>query len=177
MSFFYSFLNLLFISIIIGAGSMAYAGGEHNEEQSVVTSVVKDREYHHLEYILKQENILSLELLTDNQIRANGGQFEVFIRKSMFPIEAPKCETAISLRMPWTNPKLADHQLFIDEKQKMYSKIKRVYEHGDSHGTHIVIELNPYVEKVSEGFKLTQCNVFFRHARGRYISYIGSLKQ
>ena len=38
----------------------------------------------------------------------------------------------------------------------------------------VYIELNPYVE-VNNNFTLAQCNVFFRHANGRYIPKVGKL--
>jgi hypothetical protein len=44
----------------------------------------------------------------------------------------------------------------------------------------VVIELNPYVEKVQNNpltLQLTQCNIFFRQAQNRYVNYLGKPKK
>ncbi len=172
----FSVLNFVFLSLFIGGSSYAYAGGEREERFGVVTSVTNNKEYYHLEYVLTKENIISLEALTNTQFKINGGQFEVLIKKSMFPIDAPSCKSNIILRMPWSNPGVTNYELFIDEKYEIYNEIRRVYEADEIYSIDVVIELNPYVILDSGDLKLTQCNVFFRHANDRYISYTGSLK-
>jgi len=169
-------LNFVFVSLFIGGSSYVYAGGEREERLDVVTSVTNDKEYYHLEYVLTKENIISLEILTNTQFKINGGQFEVLIKKSMFPIGAPSCKSNIILRMPWSNPEGTNYELSIDEKYEVYKQIRKASEAGEFYSVDVVVELNPYVNLDSGELKLTQCNVFFRHANDRYISYTGSLK-
>ena len=170
------YFNLALAFLLVGGVSWVYAGGEYGEESEIVTSAINGKEYYHLEYVLTKENIVSIDPLTSTQFKINGGQFEVFLNKSMFPIDAPACKSNIILRMPWTSSELTSHELFIDEKYEVYKEIRNAFESNDAYPVHVVIELNPYVVLKGEQFKLTQCNIFFRQGNGRYISYTGSLK-
>lgn len=127
------------------------------------------KHYYHLMYELNSDNLLGLESLTKEQFRIGGGQFEVIIKKALFPIDAPNCKTDIILRMPWSENKQA-----IEKKYKIYNNIKLLKKYNRS--VNIAIELNPYVEKSLDRIKLTQCNVFFRHANNEYIPHINGLK-
>ena len=172
----YSCIKILAVALSVSGTACVYAGGKHADNVGVITSVIKGKEYYHLEYVLKKENIASIDALTDSQFKINGGQFEVKIDKSMFPIDAPNCKSNIILRMPWTNPEFANYEVIIDEKYSVYKEIQKVVNSSEADSVAVVIELNPYVKLQGDKPELTQCNVFFRNANGRYIPYTGSLK-
>jgi len=59
----------------------------------------------------------------------------------------------------------------------LYNRIKEMKESGRG-SVDVVIELNPYVRVKSKNpleLELTNRNVFFRSAHGRYIDYVGQL--
>lgn len=146
------------------------------ENNEVVTSVLNGKNYYHLKFLLSSKNIVSVASYTDKQFLDNGGQFEVLVKKNAFPISSPNCKSNIILRMPWTNPKLSNSKLFISEKMAIYKAIKNITNSEEHDTLDIAVELNPYVSLKSNRFELTQCNIFFRHARGRYISRTGNLR-
>jgi len=146
------------------------------DDASVVTSNVNGRDYHHLKYPLVKHNIVSVTMLTKEQFGINGGQFDVLINKDEFPVGSPKCKSDIILRMPWTNPEDSNFNELIEEKYFVYKSIVEIFNLKNIKLLNVYIELNPYVEIKDEQFQLTQCNVFFRHSKGRYISKVGRLK-
>lgn len=170
----YSYIKILAVALSVSGTACVYAGGKHADNTGVITSVIKGKEYYHLEYVLKKENIVSIDVLTDSQFKINGGQFEVKINKSMFPVEAPSCKSNIILRMPWTNPELENYDVIIDEKYSVYKEIQKVVNSSEADSVLVVIELNPYLKLQDKKLELTQCNVFFRNANGRYIPFAGS---
>jgi hypothetical protein len=176
MKRYYLYIKILAVAVSATVAVCVYAGGNQAENTGVIASVMKGKEYYHLEYALKKENIVSLDALTDAQLKINGGQFEVKINKSVFPIDAPNCKSSIILRMPWTNPELANYEVLIDEKLSAYNEIKKVINSSEADLVVVVVELNPYVRLKNNKLELTQCNVFFRHANGRYIPHTGNLK-
>ena len=100
-----------------------------------------------------------------------GGQFEVMIRKTAFPIPAPGCPRLITLRMPWTNPAAPAAQAAIQEKQALFARLDEM-RRGLRASVAVGIDLKPYV-KQSPGpqpnLELTACNVFFRDEGGHYV--------
>jgi hypothetical protein len=124
--------------------------------------------YYHLRLELTANAIYFAQ--SDRTARS-GGQFEIKLRREMFPVPAPRCRGAIILRMPWTSPLATDVKEKIAAKQEL---LKRILELEKRSGgiVPVVIELNPYVKAVSRvplKLELTQCNVFFRDAHGAYI--------
>ena len=147
----------------------------------------KYSDYYHLKFTLTPENTkLAIPVAQDSGSKnsdefmfTSWGQFQIFIPKEMFPIEAPNCKQYIILRMPWTNPSVPESDGYIVEKQSLFQQIRRL-KTGKNVTTDVIIELNPYVAVKNKDplkVELTGCNVFFRHAHGRYIDYLGPLKK
>jgi hypothetical protein len=112
------------------------------------------------------------------------GQFEIFIPAEKFPYKGSHKSGYIILRMPQTlvenecsdyskDPKRYD---YVAEKQDLYNRIKAMKESGKG-GVEVIIELNYVRVKTKDPLELelTQPNVFFRTAYGRYIDYVGQL--
>lgn len=155
----------------------------------IVVSQGKFTKYYHLKLKLHPDDF---ELSIPNSSRApkysdnndyqfnEGGQFEVFIKRDTFPIPLKGSPNSkyIILRMPWTNPETPGASLFINEKKHLFDELvgikKSLYE-----SLTIVAELNPYIEVLKHNplsLQLTEPNIFFRQASGRYINYTGPLK-
>ncbi len=136
----------------------------------------KYSDYYHINYTLTPDNTrLSLGDTRPNTFESENGQFEVYLNKNQFPIVAPKCEHTIILRMPGTNPFGDNAQQSIDEKKTLFERIQSML-NTHSGAVEVVIELNPYVEKIRNNpliLQLTQCNVFFRQAQNRYVDNLG----
>ena len=117
----------------------------------------------------------------DNDYLFNeGGQFEVFIKRDSFPIPLKGSPNSryITLRMPRTNPEIPGATLFINEKKQVFDELADIKKSHYKSLT-VAVELNPYIKVVQESplsLQLTEPNVFFRQAFGRYINYIGPLK-
>lgn len=159
-----SYLNVftivIFISIIIYSSVKA--------DENVVSIHVnkgKYNNYYHIKLNLSRDSILSD---ISKIIIEEGGMFELDLDKNKFPVDAPNCNSNIILRMPWTDPDSGEAEQYIIEKKLLLEKIVA----SNSNGVDVIIELNPYVEIISDSplkLKLTRCNVFFRHSKGRYI--------
>lgn len=104
---------------------------------------------------------------------SEGGQFEVFIKKESFPIKLPDQKSNyLILRMPSTSSSLMNHKKYTSEKFELFKKIEEMHKFKRG-SVKVVIELNPYIETLSTSplkLELTQPNIFFRNAYGRYIS-------
>jgi hypothetical protein len=157
------------------------------EEVNIYVAPGKYSDYYHLKFTLTADNVYqkppSERYLPDNRkLGSNftvGGQFEVYIPKKQFPIQAPNCKDYILLRMPWTNPDFPNSISFVKEKKILFEKIEAI-KRGEIAAVDVVIELNPYVKVKNMKplrLELEECNVFFRHASGRYIDYVGPLKK
>ncbi|WP_081429952.1 hypothetical protein [Paraglaciecola sp. T6c] len=125
--------------------------------------------YYHLSFTLDIENVVQVERYTVQEFEQNGGQFEVLLKKSAFPIQAPNCNSNLILRMPWV-PSSVDLTL----KYQLYKSILAV-SLGQTEHVSVVVELNPYVQETEQGLELTQCNLFFRHANSRYVPHTRSV--
>lgn len=135
------------------------------------------RIYYLMEYALRPGAVLvgeDLAAMGGRRARmaevTEGGQFEILIPVSEFPVPAPNCEGYIIVRMPWTDPDLANAEQSIAEKRSLFERIRAMRASGEG-VVPVTLELNPYVEVVSEEplrLRLTQCNVYFRQQAGAY---------
>ena len=139
-----------------------------NKPKYVTNYTASGKPYYHLKFVLDSENLLQVERYTLQEFEQNGGQFEVLLKKSAFPIQAPNCNSNLILRMPWVPP---DVDLTL--KYQLYQSILAVYL-GHSEQVSVVLELNPYVQESQQGIELTQCNIFFRHANAKYVPHTES---
>lgn len=146
------------------------------ESPSVVTSITNNKAYYHLKYSLNKKNITYIDSFTNEQFTINGGQFEISLKKSEFPISSPNCKSNLILRMPWTNSEIVNSNIFIEEKYEIYNSIQNLTKSSQPNSIDIYVELNPYVEFKDGEFNLTQCNIYFRQSNGQYISKTGNLK-
>ena len=144
--------------------------------------------YYHIRFSLTPDNtVLTVPLserkpqYSDNNdyVFAEGGQFEVFVERSKFPIPSPYSERKyLILRMPWTNISMETADQYIAEKYELFKRIKEMKETQQG-SVEVSIELNPFVNVISEDplqLELSNRNIFFRQAHGRHIDYVGSLK-
>jgi hypothetical protein len=127
------------------------------------------RPYYHLMYVLDSENLLQVEDYSWQEFEENGGQFEVQLEKSVFPIHAPNCNSNLILRMPWVPPGND-----LTTKYQIYKAILAVHL-AQAGKVSVVLELNPYVQQTDLGIELSQCNIFFRHANSQYVPHTSSL--
>jgi len=132
---------------------------------TIHTNKGKYKNYYHFEYALENKSIIGDK---SNIKLEEGGMFELRLNKKQFPINAPNCKSGIILRMPWTDPDSENASQYIQEKKNLLDKIIAL----DNNRLNVVIELNPYIKLINESpleLELTRCNIFFRHAKGRYI--------
>lgn len=161
----FSVLLLVFFAAL---GSCSVA--KDKQRLDYVTSQLNGKTYYHLMYSLSAEAILSLDELSKTEFYDNGGQFEVRIDKALFPVRSPNCKSSIILRMPWVGGGATDGSL--DAKYAMYRQLVALDKNESSAAVDLAIELNPYINFDDKGIYLTHCNVFFRHADGKYIPYV-----
>jgi hypothetical protein len=155
------------ITILLSICSCSLA--VNSESAGYVTNIAGGKSYYHLMYSLRIENINSVDKLTKDEFYQNGGQFEVDIKKDLFPIRSPNCKSNIILRMPWVQEGVS-----LDKKYDLYKDISSLLDSGDNNRkeVNVAIELNPYIASDEKGIYLTQCNVFFRSKNGEYLSNI-----
>ena len=141
----------------------------NNESTTYITNITDGKPYYHLMYSLGGENIDSVNQLTKDEFYLNGGQFEVHLKKKLFPIRSPNCKSNIILRMPWVQENDS-----LDRKYNLYKDITSLREGNDNNDkkVDVAIELNPYIASDEKGIYLTQCNVFFRNKNGKYVDNI-----
>ena len=125
--------------------------------QEVRVSSGKYADYYHIQYdLIPNQYSLNTEYSFNE-----GGQFEVFVPKTYFPIDAPNCRENIIIRMPYSD----------NEKRKrvLYDELLL------SKAVTVTLELNPYIKilrKEPLQIELENCNVFFRHRAGDYYGKI-----
>ena len=155
----------------------------------IVVSPGKYSDYYHVKLKLHSDDFeLSIPTskrttkYSDNNdyLFEEGGQFEVFIKRDAFPIPLKNSPNSkyIILRMPWTNPETPGASLFINEKRRIFDELVGIKE-SSYESLSVAVELNPYIEVLDSSplsLQLTEPNVFFRQAFGRYINYTGPLK-
>lgn len=142
---------------------------ENKHKPYTVNVGAKGEKYYHLMYALSPDNLHSVERFSQEQFIDNGGQFELKLNRTAFPISAPNCQDDIVLRMPWVPSKVD-----VRQKYQLYQAILAMFETKQGE-VKVAIELNPYVEISSEGLQLQHCNIFFRHAHTQYVPHIKAL--
>ena len=136
--------------------------------------------YFHLELELHAHDLITSGPVMERELAyhlTDGGQFEIYIQPELIPASKPDCQQGIIVRMPWTNPKSPNADIAVKKKKLLYTQIMQLRA-NNSIIQKVVVELNPYISINSDNPKnisLTQCNVFFRHARGEYIDKLGPL--
>lgn len=162
-------VSILVFEFLVCSCSYALNEGPNTERHYVVNQAKDGKTYYHLSYQLKGSNLVKIDQLSEQKFKDNGGQFEVRIKKDLFPIKAPACKSDIILRMPWAPPNYDP-----GAKYTLYKNIVKVFQ-GEKESIRVAIELNPYVEMKNSELSLTQCNVFFRHADHEYVPHTKSL--
>jgi hypothetical protein len=173
-----------FFSVVVLL-SFAAVGAEPSR---IFQSTAGGHTFYHIEFTLTANNS-TLTVPTnfqDSQWRPesvseidDGGMFEVFIRSCDFQVPSPGCNGGwIILRMPRTWGDYEGAKAKMAEKQALFENLKRIYS-SKSGSQKVVIELNPYIRVLDPAgpkLELEYCNVFFRHAYGYYVSYVGPIK-
>ena len=136
--------------------------------------------YYHIKYTLTPENtVMNMKRYYQGEpfdyasLKENGS-FEIYIPKDKFPIPAPNSDGYLYLQMNGSE-KPAD----ATEKKALYYRIKKMVETKKG-AVDVVIELNPYCivkKKDPLEIELEGSNIYFRTAHGKYIDYVGPLKQ
>jgi len=161
----------------------SYSCANSNDDLNISVSKGKYKDYYHIQLDIKNipytfskdEKGNLYKDYTQEMLVNNGGQFEILIPVDQFPVPSPNCSKNIILRMPWTNPASSKSKTFLSEKYELFEDLKR--KDGD---LTVAIELNPYINVVSQNplkLELKNCNVFFRHSKGKYIDYVGKIKK
>lgn len=171
--------GLIFVSIILIS---AIVGNLYAESTKIYTASGKYQDYYHVKFMLTPENTLlalkGYDKYGPSIYEFSDGLFQVFIPKDKFPIPAPNSKGYIILRMPMTitdNPKKDE---WIAEKKVLFDKIKEMKESGKG-SVEVVVELSSDVKIMNKDplvLELEGANVFFRNAHGKYIDYVGALK-
>lgn len=141
--------------------------------------------YYHMTFTLNNsnfefssdENGLNYTNYTDELLTDAGGIFEILIPVEKFPIKSEKCKRHIKARMPWSDTSNKRQAAGLESKILLFNKLKNTknIKQGE---VNVTFELNPYIKTSAtsaHGVILTGCNVFFRHAHGQYIDYVGKL--
>lgn len=145
----------------------------------VVVVTAGKLDYYHLEYSLTRNNFVSFAEMSEQDFLIEGGQFEFEISRATFPIAAPACSGNLLIRMPRGEVDSSAGRQNAGKKHQLYQALLAMYkgELTAASAVPVVLELNPYVERLSRGrYELTACNLFFRHLDGRYIPYTGRLR-
>jgi len=158
-------MKLLQIIFLLFCIPIAYAQEAKITQFPVVKNTSNNHKYLHMNFEITGKNLLEIEDIKKNIFFSDGGQFQVYIKKSSFPISAPNCKGNIILRMPWSSKE----QGGIDKKYAVYKFLDKI-KLGEKDKLNVTLELNPYVKVSNNSYKLTQCNVFFRTANGKYIN-------
>ncbi len=179
-------LTRMLLAVILLLSALIARG----EPEGIQVTRTNGRDYFHLCFSLTPANSELTVPLSQRAPRyggsneyqfAEGGQFEVFVRNSMFPVPASYTDAELLiLRMPWTNPDLPGADQYITEKRALFERIRNMKESGT--GTvDVVIEFDPgdrFVKVLSTNppkLEVLGRNIFFRQAYGRYISHVGPL--
>lgn len=192
--------KIILLTIVLFSVSFLYA-----KDTQIYKTTTNGMVYYHIKYILTPENTLlsnDSEVIAALGLKRNAanyrdeildeqtinfkkyGQFEIFIPDKKFPCKGSQKSGYIILRMPQTlvDNQFSDHSKdpkrydYVAEKQALYDRIKAMKESGRG-GVEVIIELS-YVEVKSKKpleLELTEPNVFFRTAYGKYIDHVGPL--
>lgn len=175
MRFYYFIITLLSCSSILPA-----AGG-------VVGNTTNGRDYYHVEITLNKDDfrLSHPKEYFDSQwpestsgsceFGEKSGGFLIYIKKSIFPVPAPNCES------DWLKVVMngrSDDRANVQTKRALWDRLKAV-KAGELSETNAVIELNPYVRVLNDDpliLKLDYCNLYFRTAWGAYIDSLKPIK-
>jgi len=112
---------------------------------------------------------------------AEGGQFEVFIKKENFPIPVSNHKGRyVILRMPYTFSGQTNALASLTDKRKLFDRIQKMKSENKGSVNIIVELLREYIiikKKKPLTIELEYPNVWFRHAYGKYIDYVGPLRK
>lgn len=142
---------------------------------AVKTNFFGERAYYHLTLSLAKDMLIESGRIVDPELGyrfAEGGMFEIYLIPSAMPddVTAPGC-SAVKARMFWTDPTKVDAAGRVAEKRALFQQIEAL-RRGEREQIEVVLELNPYVQKMPEAkLELTQCVVFFRSAFGAYVPH------
>jgi hypothetical protein len=107
----------------------------------------------------------------DDDGQSEGGEFEVIVQPSAFPVPAPSSCKGIIVRMPWTlYSQPPNVKANIVAKKALYDQILTIKSNSGGH-VNVVLELNPYITVMQTNplkLQLSECNVFFRDVSGKY---------
>lgn len=120
--------------------------------------------FYHMEYVLTPENTIKPfgeSKYGPRVFQISDGQFEVFIKKDLFPITSPAKDYLI-LRMP-----SGDHP----SKIALFDSIKAMLD-SKKGSVKVILELNPYY--IPEKKELRDANIFFRTSKGACLDHLGS---
>jgi hypothetical protein len=140
-----------------------------NQKALIKTNRSGNQQFYHMYYLLADSNIVDVPLINKDSFKLDGGQFEITLNSTQFPITAPNCRSELILRMPWTDNSLPNADQLINEKFRIYQLILDLKNNDKAPALKVSIELNPYVKVENGNYLLTQCNIFFRSAKGGYI--------
>ena len=160
---------------------LALALGIFTTASAIAGSGVKEnayggRAYHHMALDLKAEDLR--EGTGDRGLAyrfSDGGMFEIYLPPERLAIASPDC-SQLTVRMPWTDGAYADADQKVAEKRALFDRITAVRA-GAQESVRVVLELDPYFERLGEQPRLTQCTVFFRQAFGAYVDHDGALTE
>jgi hypothetical protein len=155
-------------AVAIGTWTAPAAAAPPAKPPAVTVTAGRYGPYYHLPYEL---TAAAIDFERSDGEPRDGGQFEIRVQASRFPIAAPKCRGAIVIRMPWTAPDAGDAATKIAAKHALLQRI-RALQRAPEATVPVTLELNPYVEVVKRSplrLALTRCNVFFRHRDGAYV--------
>jgi hypothetical protein len=159
-------------AIVGSALIIASAAAEPLKPVDVTVNPGRYGPYYHVRYGL---TAAAIDFQQSDRSARGGGQFELRVRASRFPIAAPRCRRWIILRMPWTAPSDAGAAEKIAAKVDLLHRIQALRS-APKDVLPVTLELNPYVKAVEHSplrLELTECNVFFRHRLGAYVDSTG----
>jgi len=155
-------------------------------QDSIVIAPGKYFDYYHVKYTLTPENC---ELAVSDQERPlktpyisnkyefyDDGMFEVFVDKKDFPAVTHFNKKYLILRMPGGDPE------DVAAKRKLFEAIKTMKEFRKG-SVEVVVELGTsnfgtkVVSRKPLVIEIEGRNIFFRDSHGKYIDYLGPLKE
>ena len=182
--------KIIILFLIFGFFLVFMESSYAESANSIVVAAGKCNDYYHVKVTLTPENSeLTVSFderpqttpYIDNKYEfSSWGQFEVFVDRNVFPVPAPHfTKKYLILRMPGTKPGSEKAKKYIEEKRRLFEEIKNMKLSGKGQ-VEVIVELNPYINVLSKDplrVELSGRNIFFRDAHGRYIDYLGPLKE
>ncbi|MGB3849832.1 MAG: hypothetical protein WA958_07665 [Tunicatimonas sp.] len=154
---------------------LGQAADKPMKDEQISVAPGKYFDYYHISFTLTPENTIKPfgeGKFGPKKYEIGNGQFEVFIQKESFPIKCRCSNKYIIFRAPYLEHPDPEYLRVFDELKTMLESSQGSVE--------VVLELNPYVDRTSDNpmiLELTAPNVFLRTAYGKYINYLGPLKE